>query len=87
MRHREALTPRQRALVLFVLSYREQNRRSPTYGEIGDALGVCKVTVFEHVEALERKGALRRERGAHRSLRIARPVARELETERGASCP
>ena len=46
--------------------------------EIGDHLGLTKVTVFEHVEALIRKGALVREPNKARSLSIAEGIAVKL---------
>jgi repressor LexA len=39
--------------------------------ELADELGVSKVTVFEHVEALIKKGALQREPNKARSLSLA----------------
>ncbi len=38
--------------------------------ELAQELGVSKVTVFEHVEALIKKGALRRKANKARSLSI-----------------
>jgi repressor LexA len=43
--------------------------------ELADELGVSKVTVFEHVEALIKKGALVREPNKARSLSIAEGIA------------
>jgi repressor LexA len=43
--------------------------------ELADEIGVSKVTVFEHVEALIKKGALIREANKARSLSIADGVA------------
>jgi repressor LexA len=43
--------------------------------ELADELGVSKVTVFEHVEALIRKGALHREPNKARSLSIAEGIS------------
>jgi repressor LexA len=39
--------------------------------ELADELGVSKVTVFEHVEALIKKGALERDANKARSLRVS----------------
>jgi repressor LexA len=44
---------------------------SPTMQELADQIGVSKVTVFEHVEALIKKGALTRDPNKARSLSIA----------------
>jgi len=43
--------------------------------ELADEIGVSKVTVFEHVEALIKKGALVREANKARSLSIADGIA------------
>src|SRR4029079_7307634 len=48
---------------------------SPTMQELADEIGVSKVTVFEHVEALIKKGALVREPNKARSLSIAEGVS------------
>ncbi len=44
---------------------------SPTMQELADELGVSKVTVFEHVEALIKKGCLIRDANKARSLVLA----------------
>ena len=54
------LTPRQMQILRFIRDYRHRQGYSPTLQEIGDHLGLTKVTVFEHIDALERKKALRR---------------------------
>jgi repressor LexA len=68
-------TPRQMDVLKFIKEYRDRHTYSPTMQEIGDFLHLSKVTVFEHVEALERKGLLRRE-GKHkaRSLLVSDSV-------------
>ena len=60
------LTDRQSELVQLITQYFQKHGRTPTMQEIGDQLGLTKVTVFEHVGSLQKKGLLRR--GAkHRS--------------------
>lgn len=54
---------------------------SPTMQELADELGVSKVTVFEHVEALIRKGALIREKNKARSLEVNPSVQLPDETQ------
>ncbi|MFP4107031.1 MAG: transcriptional repressor LexA [Phycisphaerae bacterium] len=66
------VTPRQLEILQYIRDYRNRQGYSPTMQEIGDHLGLTKVTVFEHVGALERKGLL--QRGAKhraRSLRVS----------------
>ena len=66
----DTATPRQLEILRFVRDFRSRNGYSPTMQEIGDHLGLTKVTVFEHVGALERKGLL---------LRGAKHRARSLQ--------
>ena len=82
----ETVTPRQLEILRFIRDFRRHHGYSPTMQEIGDHLGLTKVTVFEHVGALERKGALAR--GAKhraRSLRV-RPEF-EFSDERATRMP
>ncbi len=57
---RLVVTPRQLEILRFIRDYRAANGYSPTMQEIAATLGVNKVTVFEHVESLVKKGFLRR---------------------------
>jgi len=77
------LTPRQHDIVEFVREYIAENPYAPTMQEIADHLGVSRPTVFEHIEALEAKGALRRQRTMSRAIELApelsgRPTALPL---------
>lgn len=66
------VTPRQLEILRFIRTFRSRCGYSPTLQEIGDALRLTKVTVFEHAGALERKGALLRgPKHKARSLRVA----------------
>ena len=42
----------------FIQQFREERGISPTLDEIASNFGVTKITVYEHVNQLERKGAL-----------------------------
>ena len=64
------LTPKQLKILQLIRDSRVTNGYSPTMQELANQLGVSKVTVFEHVEALIQKGALKRERNKARSLSI-----------------
>jgi len=68
------LTPRQFSILKMIRSWRLTHGYSPTMQEIADALDISKVTVFEHIEALIRKGALQREPNKARSLSICEDV-------------
>ena len=65
------LTPRQLRILQLIRDYRVTRGFSPTMQELANELGISKVTVFEHVEALIKKGALTREANKARSLSIA----------------
>jgi repressor LexA len=55
----------------FIRDFREEHGYSPTMQEIGDHMNLTKVTIFEHVAALERKGLLLRgAKYSARSLRV-----------------
>ncbi len=65
------LTPKQLRVLTLIHDSRTTRGYSPTMQEIANQLGVSKVTVFEHVEALITKGALERDPNRARSLSIA----------------
>ncbi|MBN8645929.1 MAG: transcriptional repressor LexA [Planctomycetes bacterium] len=69
------LTPKQLKILQLIRDYRVRRGYSPTMQELADEIGVSKVTVFEHVEALIKKGALVREPNKARSLSIADGIA------------
>lgn len=64
------LTPRRLEILRFIHQYRTNNGCSPTMQEVGRNLGISKVTVFEHVEALVQKNVLLREPNKARSLML-----------------
>lgn len=74
------LTPKQLRILKLIRDWRVRHGYSPTMQELADEIGVSKVTVFEHVEALIKKGALVREANKARSLSIAEGVAVPDET-------
>jgi repressor LexA len=88
-----SLTPKQLRVLKLIRDTRRQKGVSPTMQEIADEVGVSRVTVFEHVEALIAKGALVRDPNKARSLLIAPDLflpedeeapARDLQEEREA---
>jgi repressor LexA len=64
------LTPRQFDVLVAVRNYRHLHGMAPTMQELADQLGTSKVTIFEHVGALEKKRLIRRDRHKARSLEI-----------------
>ncbi|RMF72449.1 MAG: transcriptional repressor LexA [Planctomycetota bacterium] len=65
-----SLTPKQLRLLTFIRDFTHANGYAPTMQELADEFGVSKVTVFEHIAALQRKGFLKRSRHKARSLRL-----------------
>lgn len=63
-------TPKQMAILKTIRSFRKTHGFSPTLQELADLLHVSKVTIFEHVAALERKKLLLREPYKARSLAV-----------------
>ncbi len=80
------LTPKQLRIFGLVRQWRSLRGYSPTMQELADELGVSKVTVFEHIEALIAKGALRRSPNKARSLSIVEDAVPPAEAD-GASFP
>jgi len=74
------LTPRQLQIARRIRDYRAAKGYSPTLQELADELGVSKVTVFEHVGALVKKGVLVRDPNKARSLSIAEDAPLPDET-------
>ena len=64
------LTPRQLEILTNIRDVRRSHGYSPTLQEIADELGISKITVFEHVEALIKKGVLKRRSNKARSLEL-----------------
>lgn len=64
------LTPRQLDVLVAIRDYRYLHGVSPTMQELADQLGTSKVTIFEHVGALEKKNLLKRDKHKARSLEI-----------------
>lgn len=67
---RVALSPRQRDVYTLILKAHQDGHPCPSYKEISEALGIRSLNgVAEHVEALVRKGWIRRSgTGSARSL-------------------
>lgn len=62
---------RQRQIIDFIAQYIQKFGTSPTLQEIADAIGVSSLaTVHEHLEALSKKGVIRKYEGAVRGIEI-----------------
>jgi len=66
-------TPKQREIMGIVKAHFGETGMAPTLEEIGNAMGVHRVTVHQHITALIRKGALKKLPQRSRSLRIMDP--------------
>ncbi len=75
------LTPKQLRILTLIRDQRVVCGCSPTMQEIADEVGISKVTVFEHVEALIKKGVLHREPNKARSLSICEGTILPDESE------
>ena len=76
-----SLTPKQLRVLQLVDHDRRTKGYSPTMQELADQLGISKVTVFEHIEALIAKGALMRDANKARSLTLSPEVALPMMEE------
>ena len=79
------VTPRQMDILRLIRDYRVKRGYSPTMQELADKLDISKVTVFQHVGALEEKGLLKRSRHRARSLALTEKV--EFEDCSGGTLP
>jgi repressor LexA len=79
-------TPKQLKILVAIRDFRVRNGYSPTMQELADQLGVSKVTIFEHVEALERKELILRARNKARSLEVS-PTVKLPDESKPASFP
>src|SRR6266852_3777537 len=68
-RHMRELTERQREILSFIHSFSARHGLPPTVREIGGRFKVTPRAAFDHLRALERKGALQRRPSAGRTSR------------------
>jgi len=77
------LTWRQRKVLQVIRDSVEQRGYSPSFREIGDAVGLASTsTVFHHLSRLEEKGYLRRVDGEPRTIEVRLPGHRPSRRER-----
>jgi len=63
-------SPKQLQLLRQLTLFQHDHGYCPSMQELGDMLGISKVTVYQHVRALERKGLLTRLPNRARSLHV-----------------
>lgn len=75
------LTAKQVRVLRFFRDYRSEHGIAPTLEEAATELGVSKITVYEHLNQLVKKGAVRRDKAKARSVTILYDPDEELEVE------
>lgn len=80
------LTPKQLDILIRIRDFRLIRGYSPTMQELAVELGVSKVTVFERIETLIKKGALLRKAHKARSLEVS-PNVELPDEQRGSRVP
>lgn len=78
------LTPKQLRILDYAYDFNKQHGYMPTYKEISAAIGVSTITIFEHLNAIEMKGYIKRERHMARSMEITN---REYLIKKGVNMP
>ena len=81
------LTPKQLEIARFIVDYRDRKGLAPTLEEIAQDLGVSKITVYEHVAQLEKKGALTKQKYQSRSLVVSPELTVEIKKRQIGSPP
>lgn len=79
------LTPKQLAILTYLRDYERQHGYAPTLQEVADHFKVTKVTVFEHICVLQRKGYIERSPHKARSLRLTNQA--DFPDERSTCVP
>lgn len=77
---------RQRQILDFLRQYIDTNGSAPTLKQIAEALGVSSLaTVHEHLQALEKKGLIKKKEGATRGIELT--DGRVSHTSEGLEVP
>lgn len=63
-------TAKQLMVMQIIATFVREKSIAPTYSEIATKMGVSSITVFEHCDALKRKGAISMEKGVQRSIKV-----------------
>jgi len=69
-----SLTPKQLRVLTFIRDFSQARGYAPTMQEVADEFRVSKVTVFEHIGALQQKGYLKHARHRARSLQLSADI-------------
>lgn len=68
------LTPKQLRVLEFIRTFRDSHAFSPTLEEIARAFHVSKITILQHLRALEKRGAIRRTPYQARAIELRGPA-------------
>lgn len=75
------MTPRQINIARLYLRIERDEGYVPTLDEVGEMLGISKVTVFEHIGIMEARGILTRDKHKQRSITFVPRVREWLERQ------
>lgn len=81
------LTEKQIRVLRYFRDYRRDKGIAPTLDEAAQALGVSKITIHEHLNQLNRKGAIHRDRAKARAVAILHDPDASDEVVRPATIP
>lgn len=70
-------TEKQLQIINFIKAFIEDKSVSPTLEEIAQYFKVSKITIYEHIAALEKKGALKKSKNRARSIELITSEERE----------
>lgn len=66
-----SLTPRQKDILDFIVEFQVEKGYSPTYREIGEAIGVSSVGgVAAHIQNIEERGYIKTIKGNRRMIEV-----------------
>lgn len=74
-------TKKQLSILEFIQQWRDEKGVSPTLEEMAGAFNVTKITIYEHLNQLEKKGAIRRTKFRARSIEILTPPPRKSRSD------
>ena len=64
------ITEKQKAILDFIIKFKNENEMPPTYREIAEGRGVTIKSIWDHVSALARKGYISRQDKISRGLKV-----------------
>jgi repressor LexA len=74
-------TKKQLSILEFIQQWRDERGVSPTLEEMAGEFKVTKITIYEHLNQLEKKSAIRRTKFRARSIEILTPPPRKSRSD------